>query len=75
MHLPDQVSTSVTLFGTKASRYDHFAIDSQGFPDGIQAFLDSVINKAAGVDDDQVGVMESLGSLVTLGIELRQNQL
>jgi hypothetical protein len=39
------------------------------------AFLDGVVNEATGVDDDQVSAFKGFGSLVTLGAQLRQDQL
>ena len=40
--------------GTQATRHDDLAILTQGFTDGIERFFHGRINKAAGVDHDQI---------------------
>ena len=74
VHLPHQVATTLARFGTEAAGHDDLAVGGEGFPDGVQAFLDRIVNETAGVDDHQIGAFECLGGLVTLGIQLRQDQ-
>ncbi|MPN53195.1 hypothetical protein SDC9_200859 [bioreactor metagenome] len=61
--------------GTQATGHDHLAVGCQSFANSVQTFLDGIVNEAAGVDDDQIRAFKGLGSLVTLGAELRENQL
>jgi hypothetical protein len=74
VHLPHQVATALALARAQATGDDHLAVLGQRLADGVQAFLDGVVDEAAGVDDHQVGAGEGLGGLVALGAELREDQ-
>jgi hypothetical protein len=58
----------------QAAGDDDLAVFGQGFANGVQAFLDGIVDEAAGVDDDQVRALEGLGGLVALGAELREDE-
>jgi hypothetical protein len=62
------------VLGAQAAGDDDLAVFGQGLADGVQAFLDRIVDEAAGVDDDQVGALEGLGGLVALGAELREDE-
>jgi hypothetical protein len=61
--------------GAQAAGDDDLAVLGQRLADGVQAFLDGVVDEAAGVDDHQVGALEGLGGLVALGAQLGEDQL
>ena len=75
VHLAHQIATALTRFCSQTPRHNHFAIFCKGFTNCVQAFFHGIVDKTAGIDNDQVGALESFGSLVTLCIELGQNQL
>jgi len=74
VHLHHQVGAAFCLACAQAACDDDLAVLSQGFANGVEAFFHSVINKAAGVDDDQISASKSFRGLITLGAELRQDQ-
>ena len=74
VHLFDQVAAAVAGLGAQATGDDDLAVGRQRFADGVQAFAHGVVNEAAGVDDDQVSALESLGGFVTLGAQAGQDQ-
>ena len=75
VHLTHHVAAIVAGAGAQATSNDNPAVLGQRLADGVQAFLDGVINETAGVDDDQVSAVEGLGGFVTLGAQLREDQL
>lgn len=75
VHLAHQIAAVVPRLCTEATGHDHAAVFSQCLADRVQALLDGIVNKAAGVDDHQIGAFKCFGGLVTLGIELREDQL
>jgi hypothetical protein len=75
VHFEHHVTAALACFGAQATGHDDFAVGVQRFGDRVQAFLDGVVNEATGVDDDQVSAFKGFGSLVTLGAQLRQDQL
>mmetsp|Transcript_26280 Transcript_26280/g.62263 ORF Transcript_26280/g.62263 Transcript_26280/m.62263 type:complete len:457 (+) Transcript_26280:435-1805(+) len=74
-HQAAGVAAAGTRLGAQAPGHDDLAVLGQGLADGVQAFLDRVIDEAAGVDDHQVGPGEGLGGFIALGAQLRQDQL
>ncbi|MNT72138.1 hypothetical protein D3C72_2107090 [compost metagenome] len=75
VHLAHHVAAIVARAGTQAAGDDDLAVFGQRFADGVQAFLDRIVNEAAGVDDDQIRALEGLGGFITLGAQLREDQL
>jgi hypothetical protein len=75
VQLPDQVATALPRLGAQTPGHDDFAVFSQGFSDGVQAFFDRVINEPAGIDDHQISTLKGFDGLVTLGVQLGQDQL
>ena len=61
--------------GAQATGHDHLAIGGQSLANRVQAFLDGIVDKAAGIDDHQIRAFKGLGGLITLGAELGQDQL
>jgi hypothetical protein len=70
MHLGDYA-----LLRAEAAGDDHFAILSERFADGVERFLDRRIDEAAGVYDDEVGVVIAGRGGVALGAKLREDAL
>jgi hypothetical protein len=66
---------SSPALGAQAAGDDDLAVLGQRLADGVQAFLDRIVDEAAGVDDDQVGALKGLGGLVALGAQLGEDQL
>ena len=75
VHLPHQVAAALACFGAQASRDNHPAIGGQCLANCVQTFPDGIINKAAGIDDNEVSAFKCLGGLITLGAQLRKDQL
>ena len=75
VHLPHQIAAVLGLRSPQTASNDDLAVFCQRLANGVQAFLDGVVNEAAGVDDHQVGTGKGFSGLVTLGAELRQDQL
>jgi hypothetical protein len=74
VHLAHQVAAALARLGAQATGDDDLAVFGQRLADGVQAFLDRVVDEAAGVDDHQVRAFEGLGGLVALGAQLREDQ-
>jgi hypothetical protein len=74
VHLLHQVATALARARAEAAGDDDLAVLGQGVANGVQAFLDGIVDEAAGVDDDQVRAFKGLGGLVTLGAELREDE-
>ena len=75
VHLPHHVAAVLAGFGTQATGHDDTAIGGKRFSNRVQAFLDGIVNKAAGVDDDKICTFKGFRGLVALGAQLRQDQL
>ena len=75
VHLAHQVAPARTRLGTQTAGHDDLAIFSQRLAYGVQALLDGIVNKAAGVHNDQVRTVEGFGGLVAFCAELREDQL
>ena len=75
MHLPHQVAAVVAGLRAQAAGDDDLAVAGQRLADGVQAFLDRVVDEAAGVDDHQVGAVVGLAGAVALGLQLGKDQL
>ncbi len=65
----------LVLFGAKAASDDHLAVFGQGFADGFQRLLHRAVDKAAGVDDDQLGIVIAGHHVVPFGTQLGQDAL
>ena len=57
MGFPDDIA-----LGAEAAGDDHLAVFGQRFADRIERFLDRGVDEAAGVDDDQIGVLHRSGA-------------
>ena len=73
-HQAARFSAAGTGLCAQAAGDDDFAVFGQGLADGVQAFLDRVIDEAAGVDNHQIGASKGLGGLITLGPQLGEDQ-
>ncbi len=51
----------------QAAGHDHLAIFVEGKADGIQRFIARGIEKAAGIDDHQIGAVMLAGDFITFG--------
>ena len=56
-------------FGAEAAGDDDPAVLRKGGADGIERFIASRIEKAAGVDDDQIGAVVLARDLIALGAQ------
>ena len=72
VHLADQIITVAVGASAQATSDDDASVVSQSFANGVQAFLYRIVNKAAGVDDDQVRTGKGFGGLVAFGAQLRE---
>jgi hypothetical protein len=70
-----QIFSTLGLPRTQTPCNDDSPILGQSLAYGVQAFLDRIVNKSTGIDNDQIGTLEGLGRLVTLCTELRKYQL
>ena len=61
------------LFGAKAAGDDHLAVLGQRFADRFQRLLHRAVDKAAGVDDDQLGIVIAGHHIVPFGTQLGQD--
>jgi hypothetical protein len=66
MHGFDDVLSIRLRFGTQAPRDNDFAILSQSFTNGIEAFFNGGVYESAGVDDDQVSASKGFRGLIAL---------
>ena len=73
MDLRDEVLAARGL-RPKAAGDDHLAVLGQRLADRIQRLLHGGIDEAAGVDDDEVGVLVGRAGRVALGAQLRDDQ-
>ena len=60
--------------GAEAASNDDLAVLVQRFADGVERFLDGGIDEAAGIDDDQVGIVVTGRNLVTLGAQAGEDE-
>jgi hypothetical protein len=60
--------------GAEAAGDDDLAVLVECLADGVERFLDGGINEAAGVDDDQIGIIVIWGNFVTLGAQAGKDQ-
>ena len=75
VHLAHHIVAICIRLGAQAAGDDHAAVLRQRLANRVQAFAHRVVNKAAGVDDDQVRALEGFGGLVALGAELGEDEL
>jgi hypothetical protein len=61
--------------GAEAAGDNNLAVFVERFADGVERFLHCRINKAAGIDDDQIGIFVARRNLVAFGAQLGQNAL
>ncbi len=62
-------------FGAHAAGDDHLAVLGHGFADRAQRFLLGAVEKAAGVDDDDVGAIVLAGQLIAFRAQPRDDAL
>jgi len=63
------------LFCAEAAGDDDFAVLRERLADGVERFLDRGVDEAAGVDDDEVGVIVARRGRIALGAKLREDAL
>ncbi len=61
--------------GTQTASDDDLAILGQRLADGIQRLFHRRIDKTAGVDHDEIGILVTAGDFVTFGAKLGENAL
>ena len=61
--------------GAEAAGDDDLAVLGERLADGVERFLDRGIDEAAGVDDDEIGILVAGRDEVTLGAQLREDAL
>ena len=59
----------------KTAGNDDFAVLPQRLADGVERFGDRFVDKAAGIDDDEVGVVVTVGDGVAVGADLGEDAL
>ena len=59
-----------SCIGAEAARDDHSPLLREGFTDGFQGFLDGGIDKAAGVDNDEVSISVAAHKIVSFASKL-----
>ena len=67
VHLAHQVIALAVGASAQATGDDDASVVGQSLANRVQAFLYRVVNKATGIDDDQVGTGKGFGGLVALG--------
>ena len=70
MRLADDVALRAEAAGD-----DHLAVLVERFADGVEGFVDRLVDEAAGVDDDEIGVLVAGGDQIALGAQLREDAL
>ena len=63
------------FLGAQAAGDDHLAILGQCLANCFQGFLYGTVDKAAGIDDDQFGIVITVDHIVPFGTQLGQNSL
>ena len=69
------VLTGGILFGAQATGDDHLTVFGQRLADGVEAFLNGVVDEAASIDHHEIGTVIGTGDVVTFGTQLRQDLL
>ena len=75
VHLQDDVVASRVFFRAQTAGHDDLAVLMQRLADGVERFLYRSIDKAAGIDDHQIGAVIRFGGVVTFGTQLSKNLL
>ena len=75
VHLAHQIITVAVGACAQATGDDNASVVGQGLANRVQAFFHRIIDKATGIDDDQVGTGKGFGGLVALGAQLGEYQL
>ncbi|SQC91291.1 Uncharacterised protein [Cedecea neteri] len=65
--------TDLIFFCTQATGDNHLTVFVQRFADGFQRFLYGAVDKAAGVDDNHVGVVIAWHHVITFGAQFSQD--
>ena len=71
----DEVFAAIIDSGTQTAGHDHTTVFIQGFRNGVQAFLDRLIDEATGVDDHQISTLKGFAGLITFSTQSGENQL
>ena len=66
VRLPDDIA-----LGAEAAGDDHLAVFGERLADRVERFVDRAVDEAAGVDDDEVGILVGGRDQVALGAQLR----
>src|SRR5579871_1864633 len=67
--------TDLLRLGAHAAGHDDLAVFGKGGPDGLKRFRLGAVEKAAGVDDDDIGAVMTPRQLVALGPEVGKDAL
>ncbi len=70
MHAGDDIVAAGVLLGAKATGDDDLAVLGQRLADRVQALLHRLVDKAAGIDDHQIGTVIGAADGITLGTQL-----
>ena len=73
VHLHDDVVAGSIFLGAQATGDDDLAVFGQRFADGVQRLLHGSIDKAAGIDDHQIGASVGFRRFVTFGAQLGED--
>ena len=63
------------FFRPQAAGHDDLSVLLERFANGVERFLDGVVDEAAGIDDDEVGAGVVGRGRVALGAQLREDAL
>ena len=74
VNVAHQIIPAIGFFRAQTPRDDNFAVFRQRLANRVQTFFHGIVDKAAGVHDDQIRTLEGFGGLVTFGAELGQNK-
>jgi hypothetical protein len=66
VHGFDHILAISLRLSAQTARHNDFAIFSQCFTNGVQAFSHCIVNKTTGIDDDQIGPSKCFGGLIAL---------
>ena len=58
VHLAHQVAAIVGITLAQAASHDNLAVLGQGFTNGVEAFAHGIVDKTAGVHNDQIGTLK-----------------
>jgi hypothetical protein len=73
MHAGNQVPATLAL-GAEAAGDDDLAVLGERLADRLERFLDGGVDEAAGVDDDEVGVLVGRARRIAFGPQLREDE-